>query len=124
MREEKVAKDVMVPLKVSHDGTVHWDSVSGWKDFAPDIKVHWVGIAQNVLRYNVVVVGRFFNKGSWVSDAWRKAHLQEFEEESERAPGIIPTAEQRREEIHLDAEIVGVVCVCGPRARHLHAALG
>ena len=123
-REKKVAKSVMVHLIISHDGAVHKDTVKRWNDFATDIQVDWVRMVQNILRDNIVIVGRFFNKGSWVSDAWRKAHLQEFEEESERAPGIIPTAEQRREEIHLDAEIVGVVCVCGPRARHLHAALG
>ena len=27
--------------------------------------VDWVRMAQNVLRYNVVIVGKFFNKGSW-----------------------------------------------------------
>ena len=40
-------------------------------------------MAQNVLRYNVVIVGKFFNKGSWVSEAWRKNHPEEFEEEQE-----------------------------------------
>ena len=71
-REMKVAKAVMVPLIVSHDGAVHRDTVRRWKDFAPDIKVDWVRMAQNVLRYNVVIVGKFFNKGSWVSGAWIK----------------------------------------------------
>ena len=36
-------------------------------------------MAQNVLRYNVVIVGKFF-KGSWVVEAWRKGYPQEFEE--------------------------------------------
>ena len=40
-------------------------------------------MAQCVLRYNVVIVGKFFNKGSWVWEAWRKAHPEEFEEEPE-----------------------------------------
>ena len=71
-REKKVSKAVMVPLIISHDGTIHRDSVRRWKDFAPDIKVDWVRMAQNVLRYNVVIVGKFFNKGSWVSGAWIK----------------------------------------------------
>ena len=39
------------------------------KNFAPDINVDWVRIAQNVLRFNVVIAGRFFNKENWVSEA-------------------------------------------------------
>ena len=46
----------------------------------------WVRMTQNVLRYNVVIVGKFFNKGSWVSEAWRKNHPVEFEEEPEGPP--------------------------------------
>ena len=42
-------------------------------------------MAQGILRYNVVIVGKFFNKGSWVSEAWRKAHPEEFEEDPERS---------------------------------------
>ena len=85
-REKKASKVVMVPLIVSHDGAVHRDTVRRWKDFAPDIKVDWVRMAQNVLRYNVVIVGKFFNKGSWVSEAWRREHPEEIEDESERPP--------------------------------------
>ena len=64
---------VLVPLIISHDGAVHKDTVRRRKDFAPDILVDWVRMARNVLRYNVVIVGRFF-KGSWVSEVWRKEH--------------------------------------------------
>ena len=74
--EKKVAMAVMVPLIVSHDGAVFRDRVRRWKDIARDIKVDWVRMAQSVLRYNVVIVGKFFNKGSWVSEAWRKATLK------------------------------------------------
>ena len=80
-REKKVEKAVMVPLIISHDGAVHKDSVRRWKDFAPDIKVDWVRMAQSVLRYNVLIVGKFFNKGSWVSESWRKEHPEEMEDE-------------------------------------------
>ena len=80
-REEKVVKAVMVPLIISHNGAVHRDTVRRWKSFAPDIKVDWVRMAQSVLRYNVAIVGRFFNKGSWVSEAWRKEHPEDLEEE-------------------------------------------
>ena len=66
-RVEKVATAVMVPLIISHDGAVHKDSIRRWKGFAQDIKVDWVRMAQNVLRYNDVIVGKFFNEGSWVS---------------------------------------------------------
>ena len=51
-----------MPLIVSHEGAVHKESVTRWKDIAKDIKVDWVRMAQNVLRYNVVIVGKFFNK--------------------------------------------------------------
>ena len=53
----------MVPLIISHDGAVHRDTVRRWKDFFKDIKVDWVRMAQSVLRYNVVIVGKFFNRG-------------------------------------------------------------
>ena len=101
---------VMVPLILSHDGAVHKDSVRRWKDFAPDIQVDWVRMAQSILRYNVVIVGNIFNKGSWVSTAWRREHPGEFEEEPQGAPERIPTIEERREELHLDTDLVGVVC--------------
>ena len=79
--EKKVGKVVMVPLIISHDGAVHKDTVRRWKNFAPDIQVDCVRMAQNVLRYNVVIVGKFFNKGSWISEAWRKDHPEEFADE-------------------------------------------
>ena len=80
-REKKVVMAVMVPLIISYDGAVHKDSVRRWKNFSPDIQIDWVRMAQNVLRYNVVIVGKFFNKGSWTSEAWRKEHPEEIEEE-------------------------------------------
>ena len=73
-QEKMVSKAVTVPLIISHDGAVHKDSVRRRKNFAPDKKVDCVRMAQNVLHYNVVIVGRIFNKGSWVSEAWRKNH--------------------------------------------------
>ena len=82
-REKKVAKAVMVPLIISHDGAIHKATIMRWKDFAQDIKVDWVRMAQSVLRYNVVIVGRFFNKGNWVSDVWRKEHPEEWKDELE-----------------------------------------
>ena len=87
---------VMVPIIISHDGAVHKDSVRRWKEFAPDIKVDWVRMAQNVLRYNVVIVGKFFNKGSWMSEAWKKDHPEEYEDETCGVPGRIPTVEERK----------------------------
>ena len=62
--EKKVGKAVMVPFIISHDGAVHRDTVRRWKNFAPDIQIDWVRMAQNVLRSNVVVVGEFFHTGS------------------------------------------------------------
>ena len=122
-REEKVGMAVMVPIIISYDGAVHRDSVRRWKSFAPDIQVDWVRMAQNVLRDNVVIVGKFFNKGSWVSDAWRKEHPEESEEEPEGTPERIATGEERSERLHLINDPMNVV-VCGPRVRHLHRAFG
>ena len=51
----------MVPLIISHDGAIHKDTIRRWRNFAPDIRVDWVRIAQNVLPYNVVIVGKFSN---------------------------------------------------------------
>ena len=110
-REKKVGKAVMVPLIISHDGAVHKDTVRRWNDIARDIKVDWVRMAQNVLRYNVVIVGKYFNKGSWCSEAWRKEHPEEIVEEPERAPERIPTSEERRQLLNLDLAHEGVVCV-------------
>ena len=55
--KKKVDMAVMVPLIISNDGAVHRDRVRRWSEFAPDIKVDWVRMAQSVLRYNVLIVG-------------------------------------------------------------------
>ena len=94
--EKKVSKVMMVPLIISHDGAVHRASVRRWKDFAPDIKIDWVRMAQNVLRYNIVIVGRFFNKGSWVSEAWRKERPEESSDDEIGAPERTETGEEKR----------------------------
>ena len=95
--KKKVDKAVLVPIIISHDGAVHRDSVRRWKNFAPDIKVDWVRMAQSVLRYNVVIVGRYFNKGSWVSEAWRRqAHPEELAKEPDGPPERMTTVDERR----------------------------
>ena len=109
-REKKVAKAVMVPLIISHDGAVHKDTVKRWKDIAPDIAVDWVRMAQNVLRYNVVIVGKFFNKGSWVSEAWRKEHPEEFTDDAQGPPERIETVGERKERLNLIPVCEGAVC--------------
>ena len=122
-REKKVVMAVMVPHIISHDGAVHRDTVRRWKSFAPDIKVDWVRMAQSVLRYNVLIVGRFFSKGSWVSEAWRKAHPEECSEEPQGPPERFATVEERMEKLHLEPVPLGAV-LCGLLARHLHLVLG
>ena len=119
-REKKVSKAVMVPLIISHDGADHRDTVRRWKDFAPDIQVDWVRMAQNVLRYNVVIVGRVFNKGSWVSEKWRKSHPDELAEEPEGPPERMTTANERKERLQLDQEPEGAVCVRSSGTPPLH----
>ena len=93
---------MMVPIIISNDGAVHSDTVKRCKNLASDIQVDWVRMAQSVLRYNVVIVGRFFNKGNWVAEAWRREHPDEFEDDHEDPPERIPRAEERRELLHID----------------------
>ena len=100
----------MAPLIISHDGAVHRDSVKRRKDFANDVKVDWVRMAQNVLRYNVVIVGKYFNKGSWVSEAWRKERPEDYEEEPDGPPERIAGAEGRRLTLSLEREVGSAVC--------------
>ena len=101
-REKKVTKAVMVPLIISHDGAIHRDSVRRWNEFAKDIKIDWVRMAQNVLRFNVVIVGKFFDKGSWVSEAWKKEHSEEFLDEPTSPPERIATGDERMERLNLE----------------------
>ena len=81
------------------------------EEFTPDIKVDWVWIVQGVQRYGVVIVGMFFNKGSWVSEAWRKEHPEDGEDEYDGPPERIATAEERRELLRLDMDTESAVCV-------------
>ena len=110
-REKKVGMAVMVPLIISHDGAIHKDAIKRWNDIAKDIKVNWVRMAQSVLRYNVITVMRFFNKGSWVSEAWRKEHPEEYEDEPDGVPERITTAQERREQLNLEPVPEDAVCV-------------
>ena len=123
-REKKVVKAVMVPLIISRDEAINKDTVRRWNDIAPDIKVDRIRMALNALRYNVVIVGKFFNKGSWSSEAWKKKHPENTEDEPEGPPERIPNAEERRERLNLERDPGSAVCVCGLRARHLHQSLG
>ena len=68
-------------------------------------------MAQSVLRYNVLIVGRFFNKGSWVSEAWRKEHPEEIEDEPESLRERIQNAEERMEQLNIELEPESAVCV-------------
>ena len=102
----------MVPLIVSHDGATHRDIVRRRKNFAPDITANWVQMARNVLRYNIVILGKFFNKGSWVSEAWRRAHPEEFEE-PDGPPERMPTTEERIWQLDLEHDPERAVVVLG-----------
>ena len=113
-REKKVGMAVMVPLIISHDGAIHKGSVMRWKGFSPDLELSWVRMAQSVLRYNVVIVGKFFNKGSWASDAWRMEHPDELLDEPTDPPERMPTIEERREQLNIGNEFEGAVSVRSP----------
>ena len=84
----------MVSLIISHDGAVHKETERGWKSSAPEMKAGWVLKEQSVLRDNAVIVGKFFNKCSCVSEAWRKAHHEEWNDEPEGPPARMPTAKE------------------------------
>ena len=73
-------------------------------------------MVQSVLRYNVVIVGKFFNKGSWTSDAWKKEHSEEFAEDPEGPPERMLTAEERREQLSIDYDPEGAVCAVSGHA--------
>ena len=67
-------------------------------------------MAQSVLRYNVAIVGRFFNKGSWVPEAWRKEHPEEMEDEPESLRERIPNADERIERLNIEFEPESSAC--------------
>ena len=67
-------------------------------------------MAQTVMPFSVVIVGKLFNQGNWVSEAWRKEHPEEYEEQDE-PPERIPSSEERRERLHLDHDPESAVCV-------------
>ena len=68
-------------------------------------------MAQNVLRYNVVIVGRFFNKGSWTSEARKKEHPEECKEEPDGAPKELPPPKKEEREFTWNP-LVRAPCVC------------
>ena len=71
-------------------------------------------MAQSVLRYNVLIVGRFFNQGSWVSEAREKEHAEEFLDEPTGPPERIATGEERMEWLNLEPSPESAVCVRPP----------
>ena len=95
---------------ISRDGAVNRETVKRWKSFASVIKVDLVRMAQNVLRYNVVIIGKYFNKRSWVSEAWKREHPDDVEEENDGPPERMLTTEERRK--HLNIEMVQESGVC------------
>ena len=80
-------------------------------------------MAQNVLRYNVAIVGKFFNKGSWVSEAWKKGAPRGAWGWAWRSPRENRySREAKRGAPHWHRSCG--CCVCGSQARHLYAAPG
>ena len=77
-------------------------------------------MAQSVLCYNVVIVGKYLNKGSWVSEARRKDHPQELDDLANGLTQRIPIVEERRD--RLDLEQDNDVCVRPPGTPHPHSA--
>ena len=80
------------------------------KNFASDIRVDWVRMAESVQGYNFVIVGKFFNNGSRISEAWRKAHHEELAVEPEGPPERVMTAEEQRTLLNTDHETERCAC--------------
>ena len=47
-------------------------------------------MAQNVLHFNLVIEVKFFNKGRWVSEGWKKEQPEELEEEHSESLKELP----------------------------------
>ena len=62
-----------------------------------------------MLRYNVIIVGKFFNKDSCASEAWRKDRSEEFEE-PDGHPERVACADEWRLKPRLDLDSESVVC--------------
>ena len=77
--EKNVEKEVMIHLIISNEGAVHKDTVKRLKDYSPYQGSSGADDTE-VLKFNVEIVGMFFNKESWVSQAQRKAHPEDFGE--------------------------------------------
>ena len=67
-------------------------------------------MAQDVLQYNVVIVGKLLDKGSWMSDVWRREHPEEFDVEPDGLAERIQPAEERRQLLNLDHDPERAVC--------------
>ena len=100
---------MMVPLIISNDGAVHKDTVRRWKSFSPDIEVDLVRMAQNVIRYNVMIVGKFSTKGAGAPKRGKGAPRKE-EEEPDGPLERITNAEEIRERLSLERDPESAVC--------------
>ena len=117
--EKKVGKAVMVPLIVSHEGSIHKDTVRRWKNFAPDVMVYWVRITQGVLRFNVVIVGNSSTRGAGSPRRGEKNTRKEF---AEQEPPERMTAAERREMLPLDRATESAVSVRSSGTPPQHSA--
>ena len=121
-RENEVANAVMGTL-ISYDGAVHRDTVRRWKDFASDIQFDLVRMAQNVLRYNVVIIGKFFIGGSLSRRPGEKSIQKDLPMKQMALRKGWPV--QRNEESSFaSTPNLWVLCMCGLRASNIHMALG
>ena len=113
-KERKAGEAVMVPLVISHVGAVQKDAIKRWKT---SLKIstmtgsEWPKMSSDVTSS---LWGSSSTKGSWVSEAWRKEHPEEFEEEQDDPPERIPTADERRELLNVDLVPESAVCVRSP----------
>ena len=108
-RETKVVKAVMVPLIISHDGAVRMDTVRQWNDFAPDIKVTGCGW------HRVCCATMMSLSESSLIRAAGSPRLGERSTHKKRLMKLkVPLREsqqpRKKEELHIDTDLVGVVC--------------
>ena len=113
----------MVPLIISHSGAVHKDTIRRWKDFAPDIQVDWVRMAQNMLRYNVVIVGNSSTRAAGARKPGERSNQKNLRVKQMDLQGELPQPRREQNTWVWNLKLRGL-CVCGLRARHLHTASG
>ena len=76
-----------------------------------DIQVDWVRMAQSVPNFYVLIANLLFDKGSSVSEAWRRDYQDEFDKERKMKDQPIESrVDERRGRQGLELDLESTVC--------------